>query len=112
MLEAVDIQEKKKIRFKIENLFDFFENKKNFKIIDLNFAIIKELTKRGRGLDLHDRVILTVNEMYQGIILTKDSEIKKLIDKIGTNDIQKYNLKTHDNIYSARIIKIKTEEYQ
>jgi len=77
LLEAVDIQEKKKVRFKIERLLEFIEEKGNFKIIDLNFSLIKEIIKIGKGLDLHDRIIVTISKIYKGIILTKDSKIKK-----------------------------------
>ena len=76
LLECIDISEKKKIQFRMKDLFDFIERMDNFRIIDLDFYITKKLTQTGKGLELHDRVILTVNEIYQGIILTKDSEIK------------------------------------
>jgi PIN domain nuclease of toxin-antitoxin system len=82
LLEAIDIQEKKKVRFKMEKIFDFIESKENFKIADLNFLLIKQILGRAKGLDLHDRVILAVSKIYEGIILTKDLEIKKFTQTI------------------------------
>lgn len=76
LLECIDISEKKKIQFKMKDLFDFIERMDNFRIIDLDFDITKKLAQIGKGLDLHDRVILTVSKIYQGTILTRDSEIK------------------------------------
>lgn len=77
LLEAIDIQEKKRVRFKTERLLEFIEEKENFTIVDLNFSLIKEIIKIGKGLDLHDRIIVTISKIYKGIILTKDSKIKK-----------------------------------
>ena len=82
LLEAIDIQEKKKIRFEIEKLFDFIEQRDNFSIINLDFILIKEITKIGKGLDLHDRTIFTIGKLLKGVILTKDPEIKKLVKTI------------------------------
>jgi len=82
LLETIDIQEKKKVRFKTKELFDFIEEKENFKIANLDFVLIKEIVKRGKGLDLHDRVILTISKIYKGVILTKDLEIKKFAKTI------------------------------
>lgn len=50
LLETIDIQEKKKVRFEIEKLFDFIEKRDNFVVVGLNFAQIKELAKIGKGL--------------------------------------------------------------
>jgi hypothetical protein len=66
----------------MEKIFDFIESKENFKVADLNFLLIKQIPGRAKGLDLHDRVILTVGKMYEGIILTKDLEIKKFAQTI------------------------------
>jgi predicted nucleic acid-binding protein len=82
LLEAIDIQEKKRIHFKIEKLFDFIEKRDNFTVIGLDFAQIKEIAKIGKGLDLHDRVILAIGKLCKGVILTKDPEIKKLTKTI------------------------------
>jgi len=82
LLEALDIQEKKKIKFEMEELFSFIEAKGNFKIADLDISLIKQIAGRAKGLDLHDRVIITVSKIYKGIILTKDSEIKKFAKTI------------------------------
>lgn len=77
LLEAVDICEKKKIAFEIDKLFSFIEERDNFQITDVNFPLIRELVHIGRGLDLHDRIILTVSKLSNGIILTRDSELKR-----------------------------------
>jgi PIN domain nuclease of toxin-antitoxin system len=77
LLEAIDIQEKKKIKFKMEELFNFIEAKENFKIADLNVLLIKQIPGRAKELDLHNRVIITVSKIYKGITLTKDLEMKK-----------------------------------
>jgi PIN domain nuclease of toxin-antitoxin system len=82
LLETIDIQEKKKVKFKMEKVFDFIEAKENFKIADLNFLLIRQIPGRAKGLDLHDRVIVTVSKIYEGIILTKDSEIRKFATTI------------------------------
>jgi hypothetical protein len=66
----------------MEKVFDFIESKENFKIADLNFLLIKQILGRAKGLDLHDRVILAVSKIYEGIILTKDLEIKKFTQTI------------------------------
>jgi len=77
LLEAIDISEKKKVPFKIEKLFSFVEERDNFQIVDINFPLIKELTHIGKGLDLHDRIILTVSKLTDGVLLTKDAQLKK-----------------------------------
>lgn len=77
LLEAVDISEKKKVSFDIDKLFFFIEDKDNFQIADVNFPLIQELVRIGRGLDLHDRIILTVSKLSNGILLTRDSKLKK-----------------------------------
>ncbi|MCG2698442.1 PIN domain-containing protein [Candidatus Parcubacteria bacterium] len=82
LLEALDIQEKKKIHFKIENFLDFIDQKDNFSIAELNFLLFKEMIKIGKGLDLHDRIIIAASKMFQAVILTKDAEIKKLAKTI------------------------------
>lgn len=82
LLETIDIGEKKKIQFEIQKLFDFIEKKDNFTIVGLDFALIKEIPTIGRGLDLHDRIIVVVAKIYNGIVLTKDSQIKKFIKTI------------------------------
>ncbi|MEK7542652.1 MAG: PIN domain-containing protein [Patescibacteria group bacterium] len=77
LLEAVDICEKKKISFDIDKLFSFIEAKDNFQISDVDFPLVKELVRIGRGLDLHDRIILATGKLFNGIILTRDSKLKK-----------------------------------
>ena len=77
LLEAIAIQEKKKIKFKVEKLFNFIESKENFEIVGLDFSLIKQIPGRAKELDLHDRVIITISKVYKGIILTKDLGIKK-----------------------------------
>lgn len=62
----------------MKKFFDFIETKENFKVADLNFSLIKQIPGKGKELDLHDRVIFIVGEIYKGIILTKDPEIKKI----------------------------------
>ena len=82
LLEAIDIAQKKKISFKIEDLFGFIETRDNFQIIDLDFALIKEIVKIGKKLELHDRVILTTAKFFQATILTRDSVLKSLVSTI------------------------------
>lgn len=41
LLEIIDIQEKKRVRFKLDKLFDFLEKRENFKIVDLNFSLTR-----------------------------------------------------------------------
>ena len=82
LLEAIDIGEKKKIQFEIQRLFDFIEKKDNFTIVSLDFTLIKEISGTGKGLDLHDRIIVVISEIYKGVILTKDSEIKNFTKTI------------------------------
>lgn len=77
LLEAIDISEKKKIFFDIDKLFSFIEAKDNFQIADVNMPLIQELVRIGKGLDLHDRIIFTVSKLSNGIILTRDSKLKK-----------------------------------
>ena len=82
LLEAIDIQEKKKVVFKMEEFFNFIEAKENFKIADLNLPLIKQISGKIKGLDLHDRVIIIISKIYKGIILTKDLKIKKFTKTI------------------------------
>jgi len=82
LLEAIDIAQKKKISFKIEDLFGFIETRDNFQIIDLDFVLIKEIVKIGKKLELHDRVILTTAKFFQATILTRDSILKSLVPTI------------------------------
>jgi len=82
LLEAIDIQEKKKVVFKMEELFNFIEAKENFKIADLNFPLVKQIPGKIKSLDLHDRIIITISKIYKGIILTKDLEMKKFTKTI------------------------------
>ena len=77
LLEAIDIQEKKKIKFDLKRLFDFIEARENFKVVPIDFEQIKRLVKIGRGLDLHDRVILTIAEIFNAVILTRDKELRE-----------------------------------
>ncbi len=77
LLKAIDIGEKKKVKFKIRELFDFIEKSPNFMVVDLDLYLVEETIKVGRGLDLHDRIILAVARAYDGIILTKDAEIRE-----------------------------------
>lgn len=79
LLEALDIQEKKKIRFNLGKLFDFIESKENFQIFDLDFEAVKIIAKTGKGLDLHDRVIATAGKIFNAVVLTRDTEIKKVV---------------------------------
>jgi len=81
LLEVIDIQEKKKIAFKTEELFDFLEKKENFKIIDLNLLLVKEIIKIGRGLDLHDRIIVATANFWDAKIISKDRLIKEYFPK-------------------------------
>ncbi len=76
LLEAIDIGEKKKVKFKIQELFDFIEKSPNFMVVDLDLCLVEETVKAGKGLDLHDRIILAVAKAYDGVILTKDAEIR------------------------------------
>jgi len=48
----------------------------------LDFSLIKEIVKIGKGLDLHDRIIVAISKIYEGVILTKDLEIKKIAETI------------------------------
>lgn len=82
LLEAIDIQEKKKIKFNIEEFFDFIETKENFFVSELGFGEAKEIVKIGKGLDLHDRMIVVAAEMLQAVVLTRDAEIKKFTKTI------------------------------
>lgn len=82
LLETIDIQEKKRIKFKMKDFFDFIEAKENFKIADLNLSLIKQIPGKAKELDLHDRVIFVIGEIYKGIMLTKDQKIKKIAKTI------------------------------
>jgi len=82
LLETIDIQEKKKVEFGLEELFSFIASKDNFTVVDLNFLQIRKITKIGKGLDLHDRVIVAVAQFWDGVILTRDSQIKKIAETI------------------------------
>ncbi len=82
LLEAIDIAQKNKVEFNIEELFDFISLKDNFIIIDLTFEHIKQMIEIGKELDLHDRVIYSVAQAFEAEILTKDSEIQKIAKTI------------------------------
>lgn len=82
LLETIDIQEKKKVEFGLEELFDFIASKNNFTVVDLNFLQIREITKIGKGLDLHDRVVVAVAQFWEAVILTRDSQIKEIAETI------------------------------
>ena len=82
LLEAIAIQEKKRIKFEMKKLFNFIEGKENFKIADLNFYLIKQIPGKAKELDLHDRVIFIIRKIYKGIILTRDSKLKKITKTI------------------------------
>jgi len=76
LLEAIAISEKKRIKFDIKKLFEFLESLPNLIIADLNLELIKEVAKTPKILDLHDRVIVAVSQIYEAVILTRDSQIK------------------------------------
>ena len=76
LLETIAIAEKKRIKFDIKKLFEFLESLPNLIIADLNLELIKEVTKTPKILDLHDRVIVAVSQIYEAVILTRDSQIK------------------------------------
>lgn len=77
LLEAIDIGEKKRVRFQMRHLFDFLDSRSNFRIIPLDTELLRAISQTGRGLELHDRVILTVAKSSRGIVLTKDPDIQK-----------------------------------
>ena len=76
LLEAIAISEKKKIKFDIKKLFEFLESLPNLIVADLDLELIKEVTKTPKILDLHDRIIVAVSQIYEAVILTRDSQIK------------------------------------
>jgi predicted nucleic acid-binding protein len=77
LLEAIDIGEKKRVRFNMEHLFDFLDSRSNFRIVPLDTEWLRAISQTGQGLELHDRVILTVAKSSRGIVLTKDPDIQK-----------------------------------
>ncbi len=77
LLEAIDIQQKKKIQFEIEKLFDFIEKKDNFKIVDLNLFLVKEIIEISKDLDLHDKIIIATANFWDAKIISKDNLIKR-----------------------------------
>jgi len=66
----------------MKELFEFIEAKENFKVADLDFSLVKQIPDWAKGFDLHDRVIFVIGEIYKGIILTRDREIKKIAETI------------------------------
>ena len=76
LLETIAISEKKKIKFDIKKLFEFLESLPNLIVADLDLELIKEVTKTPKILDLHDRIIVAVSQIYEAVILTRDSQIK------------------------------------
>jgi len=76
LLEAIAISEKKKIKFDIKKLFEFLESLPNLIVADLDLELIREVTKTPKILDLHDRIIVAVSQIYEAVILTRDSQIK------------------------------------
>lgn len=82
LLEAIDIQEKKKISFNIIKLFDFIDSRESFQVVGLSFEHVKAIIKIGKGLDLHDRVVVMTGKMFGGVILTKDSQIKQFTEVV------------------------------
>jgi len=82
LLEAIDIAEKKKVRFQMRHLFDFMDSRSNFRIVPLDSEWLRVILRTGRGLELHDRVIMTVAKTFRAHVLTKDTEIKGLTETI------------------------------
>lgn len=82
LLEAVDIAEKKRVRFDIFELLDFIEAHPSFEVIGLDFPFIRELITQGQGLELHDRIIFVTGERYRAKIITKDSAIRRIYKEV------------------------------
>jgi len=60
----------------MRHLFDFVDSRPNFRIIPLDSEWLRVILRTGRGLELHDRVILTIAKTFRAHVLTKDTEIK------------------------------------
>jgi len=61
LLEALVIQEKKRIDFEIDKLFAFIENSPGFRIADLDLNDIKAIILAGQDLNLHDNFYFRQN---------------------------------------------------
>ena len=77
LLEALDIQEKKKVQFNISELFNFIEASDNFIIAEIGFSDLRKIVDTGKGLDLHDRLIVLAAKEFEAAVLTKDPQIQE-----------------------------------
>ena len=82
LLELESILAKKGFLGKFEELLtDLIENK-TFSIHPLNTTVVKKYSTIAPNLEMHDRVILTIAQLLNVPIVTKDPEIAKIYPKV------------------------------
>ncbi|OGK11712.1 hypothetical protein A2954_05325 [Candidatus Roizmanbacteria bacterium RIFCSPLOWO2_01_FULL_37_12] len=77
ILEAIDILDKKKIRFDFETLIAKIQVSNNFIFSDLNWSLIIEVNKLKGFKDLHDRVIIATAKVFDAHLISKDGLLRK-----------------------------------
>jgi len=77
-LECIDILDKKKITFEVDDLISRILQADNFVISEIDLSIILETIKLKQFEDIHDRIIVATARIFDGYIISKDREIKKL----------------------------------
>jgi PIN domain nuclease of toxin-antitoxin system len=74
LMEILYLSEKNRIPIDLDKAIDAILARPNYEIVELDVAIMKE-AKHVRGLELHDRLIVSTARMLGVPILTPDEEI-------------------------------------
>ncbi len=73
--EALDISDKKKIRFDFRAMLKIIQNEPAFQIVDYSLPIFIETMKLKKIREIHDRIIAATARLFGASILTKDKLI-------------------------------------
>ena len=76
LLEALHICEKHRAELKFTKVLEKVREAANYQIYPVDFMVVEECCKLGRGLGLHDRVIVAIARLLNAKVLTKDKDIE------------------------------------
>jgi len=75
LVEILYLSEKKRIPINLDQAIDALSSRSNYEIVELDVPIMKE-AKRVRGLELHDRLIVSTARFLGVPMITSDKQIK------------------------------------
>lgn len=77
-LEVLVLVEKGRITFTWENFNEKIGQFPTAMIYPIGLDVLAEIKDIGNKLELHDRVLVTTTKIHEGVLITKDPEIKKI----------------------------------